>query len=33
LYAAEVRHISQYAGLWGMKPSEIPFDWTAVMAR
>src|SRR6185295_3836247 len=33
LYAAEVRHIAQYAGLWGMRPGEVPFDWTAVMAR
>lgn len=33
LYAAEVRHVAQYAGLWGMKPGDVPFDWAAVMAR
>jgi pyruvate/2-oxoglutarate dehydrogenase complex dihydrolipoamide dehydrogenase (E3) component len=33
LYAAEVRHLALYAGLWGMKPAEVPFDWGAVMAR
>src|SRR5881409_4021592 len=33
LYAAEVRHVAQYGGLWGMKPGEVRFDWSAVMAR
>jgi pyruvate/2-oxoglutarate dehydrogenase complex dihydrolipoamide dehydrogenase (E3) component len=33
LYAAEVRHLAQYAGLWGMKPADAAFDWPAVMAR
>src|SRR5437868_4716408 len=33
LYAAEVRHIAQYATLWGMKPGDVPFDWGTVMAR
>jgi pyruvate/2-oxoglutarate dehydrogenase complex dihydrolipoamide dehydrogenase (E3) component len=33
LYAAEVRHVAQYAALWGMKPGDVPFDWGAVMAR
>src|SRR5262245_54513226 len=33
LYAAEVRHLAQYGGLWGMKPGEVKFDWSAVMAR
>ena len=33
LYAAEVRHLAQHSGHWGMKPGEVPFDWSAVMAR
>ena len=33
LYAAEVRHLTQYGGIWGMKPGEVEFDWSAVMAR
>jgi pyruvate/2-oxoglutarate dehydrogenase complex dihydrolipoamide dehydrogenase (E3) component len=33
LYAAEVRHLAQYGGLWGMKPGDVPFDWSAVIAR
>lgn len=33
LYAAEVRHLAQYGGVWGMKPGEVDFNWTAVMAR
>ena len=33
LYAAEVRHLAQYAALWGMKPGDMPFDWSAVMER
>lgn len=33
LYAAEVRHLAQYSHLWGMKPSDAPFEWSAVMAR
>jgi len=33
LYAAEVRHLAQYGGLWGMKPGDVPFDWSAVMAH
>ena len=33
LYAAEVRHLAESANWWGMKPAEVPFDWSAVMAR
>jgi pyruvate/2-oxoglutarate dehydrogenase complex dihydrolipoamide dehydrogenase (E3) component len=33
LYAAEVRHLAQYGALWGMKPGDVKFDWSAVMAR
>jgi pyruvate/2-oxoglutarate dehydrogenase complex dihydrolipoamide dehydrogenase (E3) component len=33
LYAAEVRHVAQYGALFGMKPGEIGFDWSAVMAH
>ena len=33
LYAAEVRHLSEYGVVWGMNPTEAPFDWGAVMAR
>lgn len=33
LYAAEVRHLLQYAALWGLKPAAVAFDWAAVMAR
>jgi pyruvate/2-oxoglutarate dehydrogenase complex dihydrolipoamide dehydrogenase (E3) component len=33
LYAAEVRHLAEYGSLWGLKPADIPFDWSAVMAR
>src|SRR6266571_3097763 len=33
LYAAEVRHLAQYGGLWGMKPGNVAFDWSAVMAH
>jgi len=33
LYAAEVRHLAQYGGLWGMKRGDVRFDWGAVLAR
>ena len=33
LYAAEVRHLAQYGGVWGLRPDDAPFDWSAVMAR
>jgi pyruvate/2-oxoglutarate dehydrogenase complex dihydrolipoamide dehydrogenase (E3) component len=33
LYAAEVRHLAQYGAIWGMKPGEVAFDWSAVMER
>jgi pyruvate/2-oxoglutarate dehydrogenase complex dihydrolipoamide dehydrogenase (E3) component len=33
LYAAEVRHLAQYAAVWGLKPTAVAFDWAAVMAR
>ena len=33
LYAAEIRHLAQYGGIWGMKPGEVAFDWPSVMAR
>ena len=33
LYAAEVRHLAESANWWGMKPAEVPFDWSAVLAR
>lgn len=33
LYAAEARHLAQSGGTWGLQPGEVPFDWSAVMAR
>src|SRR5262245_50634505 len=33
LYASEVWHLAQYGGLWGMKPGDVKFDWSAGMAR
>jgi pyruvate/2-oxoglutarate dehydrogenase complex dihydrolipoamide dehydrogenase (E3) component len=33
LYAAEVRHLAEYGSVWGMKPGEVKFDWSSVMAR
>lgn len=33
LYASEVRHVAQYGAIWGMKPGDVAFDWSAVMAR
>jgi pyruvate/2-oxoglutarate dehydrogenase complex dihydrolipoamide dehydrogenase (E3) component len=33
LYAAEVRHLAQYGAIWGMKPGDVAFDWSSVMAR
>ena len=33
LYAAEVRRLAEDGVVWGMKPAEVPFDWTAVQAR
>jgi pyruvate/2-oxoglutarate dehydrogenase complex dihydrolipoamide dehydrogenase (E3) component len=28
-----VRHLAQYGAHWGMKPGEVGFDWSAVMAH
>src|SRR6185295_5122954 len=33
LYAAEVMHLVQHAGVWGIQAKEIAFDFTKVMAR
>ncbi len=33
LYAAEVRHLAQHAGTWGVKPGKVRFDFKQVMAR
>ena len=33
LYAAEVRHLANHSGVWGMNISSAPFDFEKVMAR
>ncbi|HTJ01015.1 MAG TPA: NAD(P)/FAD-dependent oxidoreductase [Dongiaceae bacterium] len=33
LYAAEVRHLIQRAGIWGIHPGRADFDFSEVMAR
>ena len=33
LYAAEVRHLAQKSGTWGLKPGKVGFDFKKVMAR
>ena len=33
LYAAEVMHLAQHAGVWGIQAKEVGFDFTKVMAR
>jgi pyruvate/2-oxoglutarate dehydrogenase complex dihydrolipoamide dehydrogenase (E3) component len=33
LYAAEVRHLAQHGGTWGLRPGKIGFDFRAVMRR
>jgi len=33
LYAAEVMHLAQHAGVWGIRAKEVGFDFTRVMAR
>ena len=33
LYAAEIRHLTKQAAVWGLRVPESSFDWEAVMAR
>src|SRR5438270_4761890 len=33
LYAAEVMHLTQHAGQWGVEPKEVGFNFARVMAR
>src|SRR3954471_2336908 len=33
LYAAEVMHLAEHAGVWGIQAKEVGFDFTRVMAR
>src|SRR6266481_5953466 len=33
LYAAEVMHLAQHAGVWGIHAKEVRFDFAKVMAR
>ena len=33
LYAAEVKHLAEHAGTWGVKAGKVGFDFKAVMAR
>jgi pyruvate/2-oxoglutarate dehydrogenase complex dihydrolipoamide dehydrogenase (E3) component len=33
LYAAEVMHLAQHAGVWGIQAKDVGFDFTRVMAR
>lgn len=33
LWAAEVRHLTRHAGIWGIQPGEISHDWRKVLAR
>lgn len=33
LYAAEVIHLAEHAGLWGIKTEDVSFNWAQVMAR
>ena len=33
LYAAEVYHLAQHGEFWGLRPNDVSFDWSSVMAR
>ncbi len=33
LYAAEVKHLAEHAGTWGLRTSKVGFNFTKVMAR
>ena len=33
LYAAEVKHLAEHAGTWGVKAGKVGFDFTKVMTR
>lgn len=33
LYAAEVKHLAEHAGTWGVRAGKVGFDFTNVMAR
>lgn len=33
LYAAEVKHLAEHTGTWGVRAGKISFDWRLVMAR
>src|SRR2546423_6284054 len=33
LYAAEVMHLARHAGVWGIYPREVEFDFAKVMGR
>jgi len=33
LYAAEVMHLAEHAGVWGIRAKEVGFDFTRLMAR
>ncbi len=33
LYAGEVKHLAEHAGLWGIKAEDVNFNWAQVMAR
>jgi pyruvate/2-oxoglutarate dehydrogenase complex dihydrolipoamide dehydrogenase (E3) component len=33
LYAAEVKHLAEHAGTWGVRAGKVGFDFTKVMAR
>lgn len=33
LYAAEVYHLAKNGAVWGLRPSDVGFDWKAVMDR
>jgi len=33
LYAAEMKHLAEHAGTWGVRPGKVDFDFKKVMAR
>jgi len=33
LYAAEVKHLAEHAGIWGIRPGKVRFDYAKVLAR
>jgi pyruvate/2-oxoglutarate dehydrogenase complex dihydrolipoamide dehydrogenase (E3) component len=33
LYAGEVLHLAQHAGMWGIKTEDVSFNWAQVMVR